>query len=107
MEIDLLRGGQAMPMIDAWRNTPYRLLVSRRQLMPDCKVWPGHSLRPLPPIPVPLLRPDPDVMLDLQPMVDSIYVRSRYHRSIDYAKPLTPPLSAEEMTWLEQHRRKS
>jgi Protein of unknown function (DUF4058) len=35
-------------------------------------------------------------------MVDAIYERSRYTRSIDYRKPLTPALDAAEAAWLEQ-----
>ena len=34
-------------------------------------------------------------------MLDAIYERSRYALSIDYGKPLTPPLSPEEAAWLE------
>lgn len=51
---------------------------------------------------LPLAKPDPDVLLDLQPMIDAIYQRSRYERSIDYRQPLTPPLDARETAWLEQ-----
>jgi hypothetical protein len=62
-------------------------------------------MRPLPTIPVPLVKPDPDLPLDLQPMIASIYERSRYHRSIDYSKPLNPPLAADESGWLQQQLR--
>jgi hypothetical protein len=102
VEIDLLRGGQRMPMLDPWPNSPYTLLVARKHLAPTCRVWPAGSLRPLPVIPVPLLKPDPDVSLDLQPMVERIYARSRYHRSINYTVPPVPPLLAEEAAWLAQ-----
>jgi hypothetical protein len=104
VEIDLLRGGQRMPMLDPWPEAPYTLLVSRREKAPRCCVWPAHFLRPLPGIVVPLAKPDPDIPLNLQPMIEAIYTRSRYHRSIDYAKPLMPPLAAEESVWLEQQR---
>jgi hypothetical protein len=51
---------------------------------------------------VPLVSPDPDLSLDLQPMIEAIYTRSRYYHSIDYSKPLTPPLSRPEAAWLER-----
>ena len=105
VEIDLLRGGQRLPMLDPWPASPYTLLVARRNWAPSCSVWPAHFRNRLPSIPVPLLKPDPDVKLDLQPMIDSIYARSRYHRSIDYSRPLTPPLAADELTWLGQQRK--
>lgn len=105
VEIDLLRGGQRMPMIDPWPNSPYILLVCRRERAPYCRVWPAHFQRPLPTIPVPLSKPDPDVMLNLQSLVEAIYERSRYDSDIDYTKPLQPALKPEEAAWLEQQLR--
>jgi Protein of unknown function (DUF4058) len=49
-----------------------------------------------------LAKPDADIPLNLQPMIDAIYERSRYERSINYSKPLTPPLRAAETGWLKQ-----
>ena len=105
VEIDLLRGGQRMPMLDPWPTSPYTLLVARARKPQLCKVWPAHFRRPLPNIPVPLLKPDPDLRLDLQPLVDDIYQRSRYERSIDYTRPLNPPLAPEESAWLQEQLR--
>lgn len=102
VEIDLLRGGHKLPMLDPWPKAPYTLLVCRRSRAPYCKVWPAHYRRPLPPIPVPLSSPDPDLTLSLQPMVEAIYARARYARSIDYSKPLDPPLTAAEQNWLAE-----
>jgi hypothetical protein len=105
VEIDLLRGGEPMPMEQSWRVSPYRLLVFRKSLVPVCRAWPGHFQKRLPEIPVPLLKPDSDVPLDLQPMIESIYARFKYYRSINYSKPITPPLSEEETKWLEERLR--
>jgi hypothetical protein len=102
VEIDLLRGGQRMPMLDPWPNSPYTLLLARAKKSHRCKVWPVHFQRPLPTIPVPLAKPDPDIPLNLQPMVEAIYQRSRYERSIDYGRPLSPPLATEEAAWLKR-----
>ena len=100
VEIDLLRGGQRMPMLDPWRESPYTILVARRYLAPSCRVWPAYFHRPLPMIPVPLAKPDPDLSLDLQPLIDAIYSLAHYDEDIDYAKPLVPPLTAEDSAWL-------
>jgi hypothetical protein len=62
----------------------------------------AHFRTPLPPLPVPLIKPDPDVPLDLQPMIENIYARSRYGRSIEYGKALSPPLGAEDLAWLQE-----
>jgi len=101
VEIDLLVGGQRMPMLDPWPESPYTLLVSRGSAQ-ACRVWPAHYRHPLPSIPVPLAKPDPDIPLDLQPMIDEIYQRFRYVRSIDYSKRLAPPLDAAEAAWLKR-----
>jgi hypothetical protein len=102
VEIDLLRGGQRMPMVDAWPDAPFVLLVARAFREQSCKVWSATLQDRVPVIPVPLLTPDPHLMLDLQPMIDSIYRRFRYARSIDYRQALTPPLRSAESAWLKQ-----
>jgi Protein of unknown function (DUF4058) len=83
IEIDLLRGGHKMPMLDPWPDSPYTLLVSRQAEPGQCRVWPAHFQRRLPPIPVPLAYPDPDLTLDLQPLLDGIYALGRYGERID------------------------
>jgi hypothetical protein len=102
VELDLLRGGDKMPMLDPWPNSPYTLLVCRQINAPYCRVWPAHFHTRVPVIPVPLLAPDPDLSLDLQPLLDSIYALGRYDQRIDYTLPLTPPLSNDEATWVQE-----
>jgi hypothetical protein len=105
VEIDLLRGGRRMPMLDPWPTSPYTLLVARAKKVQLCRAWPVHFQRPIPPLPVPLAKPDPDILVELQPMLDAVYQRSRYERSIDYTKPLDPPLGPEETAWLQEQLR--
>ncbi len=105
VEIDLLRGGRRMPMLDPWPNSPYTLLVARARHPQTCRVWEAHFQHPLPPIPVPLTKPDPDLALNLQPLIDTIYRRFRYEESIKYTAELAPPFSAEEAAWWRKQRR--
>lgn len=105
VEIDLLRNGERMPMLDAWPSSPYVLLVARRNLAPTCRVWPAYFKRPLPTMPIPLVKPDADVSLNLQTMIESIYADFRYDSDIDYTKPLTPPLTADDAAWLADQLR--
>jgi hypothetical protein len=102
VEIDLVRSGQQMPMLDPWPASPYVILMARARRYDLCQVWPVYFQIPLPSIPIPLAKPDSDVLLSLQPMIDSIYQRSRYERSIDYNKPLSPPLDDTESGWLKE-----
>jgi hypothetical protein len=44
MEIDLLRGGQRMPMLDSWPDSPYTLLIGRAG-SPLCRVWLKQQLQ--------------------------------------------------------------
>jgi hypothetical protein len=105
VEIDLLRGGTRMPMLDPLPDSPFYLLVSREDSAPRCQVWRAYFDRPLPVIPVPLSKPDADLELALQPLIEGIHERSRYDEDIDYSRPLTPPLTAEEKAWLEKRLR--
>ena len=108
LEIDLLRNGDRMPMVDAWPSSPYTLLLARRGIAPRCRVWPAHYMRPLPIIPVPLVKPDPDVPLNLQAMIETIYADFRYDEDINYTQLLKPPVAAEDASWLaEQLQRRS
>jgi hypothetical protein len=102
VEIDLLRGGARLPLLQPWPASPYTLLVCRDTKGPLCRVWPAHFRRRLPAIPVPLQSPDLDVTLDLQPLLEAVYERSRYHRRIDYTKPLDPPLAEQDAAWLAE-----
>ncbi len=79
-------------MSDPDPSSPYTLLVARRSQTGYCRVWPAHLQRPLP--------ATPDIMLELQPLVEAIYARRHYDPGIDYRKPLQPPLSAEQAAWL-------
>lgn len=105
VEIDLLRGGQKPPMLDPWPDSPYTVLVARASREQYCKVWRASFQRPLPEIPVPLDEPDADIPLQLQPMIEAIYKRSRYSGSIDYTKPLKQPLRGAEAAWVKKQLR--
>jgi hypothetical protein len=102
VEIDLLRVGQRMPMVESWPKSPYYSLIARRERAPYCRVYPAALRQPLPNIPVPLDPPDPDIQLSIQPMIEAVYERSRYARNIEYTRTLTPPLSEEDAAWVKR-----
>jgi hypothetical protein len=102
LELDLLRGGRRLPMQEAWPESPYQLLVMRKEDAPRCLVYPGSFHVPLPKLPVPLIAPDPDSSLALQPLIDDIYRRSRYERSLKYDLPLRPSPSSLEAQQVEE-----
>ena len=51
---------------------------------------------------MPLLEPDPDLSLDLQPLIDGIYSLGRYEERIDYSQPLNPPLPDADAAWVQE-----
>src|SRR5262249_34950333 len=73
VEIALLRRARRMPMAGPWPASPYYLLVCRQPEAPRCTVWPAQFLRPLPPVPIPLAPPDPDITFSLQPLAEAVY----------------------------------
>jgi hypothetical protein len=105
VEIDLLRKGQRVPMKELLPSAPYYVYVGRSETRPDTDVWPVLLDRPLPAVPIPLLAEDPDVMLDLQLALTTVYDLSDYDLELDYSRPPDVPLSPKEADWSDSHLR--
>lgn len=99
LEIDLLRMGRRVPMRDPLPDTPYFVFLSRAQKRPYLDVWPIQLDEPLPTIPIPLLPDDPDVFLDLQLALTTLYDEFGYDLSVDYSQPPEIPLEGETAVW--------
>jgi hypothetical protein len=56
----------------------------------------------LPVVPVPLLAGDPDVALDLQLALNTVYDALNYDLSVDYTHPPEVPLEGEAVAWAEE-----
>jgi hypothetical protein len=100
VEIDLLRGGRRRAMREVWPNSPYYVLVMRKEQAPRCAVFPAFSTQRLPTVPIPLADSDPDILCDLQAVVDAVLASSRYDRRLRYEEPIEPPLSRDEQLFL-------
>lgn len=106
LELDLLRRGIRPIFHATLPETPYLIALTRAQTA-TTDVWPLRLHDPLPIVPVPLLPPDDDVVLDLGLALREVYDEAAYDLSIDYQQdPPPPPLSAEERTWLNQLRQR-
>ncbi len=102
LELDLLRGGERIPLWGELPPAAYTIMLSRANDRPTTEVWPVALAQPLPPTPVPLLPPDADLTLDLQGAVAACFDLVHYERLLDYtAAPPPPPLAADEMAWVE------
>lgn len=101
MEIDLLRGGERPPLVEPVPPAAYYVILSRAERRPICEVWPITLRDLLPVLPVPLIRPDPDIPLDLGASVASVYEHGAYARRLDYGRQVPPPaLSPEDEAWV-------
>jgi Protein of unknown function (DUF4058) len=104
LELDLLRAGQRLKFTQPLPDNPYFIFLSHVEKRPLIDVWPLSLREMIPAVPVPLLQPDPDVVLDVQKALSEIYESAKYERRIDYTKEPPPPaFSAEDMEWLEQN----
>jgi Protein of unknown function (DUF4058) len=101
VEIDLRRGGER-PQPPELPPCDYYVLVARAQDWPFMGMWPISLRQRLPVVPIPLLAPDPDVLLDLQAVLDRTYDAADYGKYIIYGEEPEPPLPAEDAGWAWQ-----
>lgn len=100
VEIDLLRGGQRMP-IESIPACDYLIMVSRVESRPRVGLWPLALRDRLPRIPIPLASGDADAVLDLQPLLEAQYQAAGYEDYI-YRHSPQPPLSRQDGEWAER-----
>lgn len=103
LEIDLLRQGRRVPMQQALPDKPYFVFLSRAEERPFTDVWPIALAEPLPTVPVPMLKGDPDVPLDLKLAFAGVYDLVHYDRAIDYRRPLEVPLVEDQARWVAEN----
>ena len=96
LQIDLLRGGPRLLPEEA-RAHDYNALL-RRADTEQAEVWLWTLRDRLPTLPVPLLEPDPDAVLDLQAVLDRVYDAGGYAPHA-YRHDPDPPLDAEDAAW--------
>ena len=95
IEIDLLRRGRRPDFRSALPPSDYAIFTYRGWERPKIRVRPVQLLERLPTVAVPLREGEPDVPLDLQRAVASVYDRGLYGRRLRYDEPIDPPLPAE------------
>ena len=99
VEIDLLRNWPRMPFDEPLPDSDYLIMVANAYNYPACDVWPISVQQALPEVPIPLIRPDPPVELDLGQALSTAYDRARYDLRADYSKPPPWPLSEPKAEW--------
>ncbi|MFA0757703.1 MAG: hypothetical protein KEFWMYNX_000862 [Candidatus Fervidibacter sp.] len=102
IELDLLREGERMPMGKPLPPADYYAIVSRSYRRPMAEVYAWTVRQKMPTIPVPLLWGEPDVPLDLQAVLTTVYERAGYDYRLPYQRDPEPPLRAEEAEWARE-----
>jgi len=80
----------------------YYILVSRAPLRPKVDVYAWLLRQRIPAVRIPLKPGDPEIVLDVQSILNQAYDRLRYSSTLDDTRPLRPPLSPADSAWLQE-----
>jgi hypothetical protein len=105
VELDLLVGGQRPPLAQPLPAGDYHAFVSRADNRSNCEVYSWTVRQRLPQIPIPLLAPDADVLIDLGAVFQVTYRRGRYASSLPYRQSPTAPLRSSDLQWARTRAR--
>jgi hypothetical protein len=110
LEIDLLRAGRhtvAIPREGLPENGwDYLVCLHRGGWQQKFQYWAIPLPNRLPRITVPLMGNDPDVVVDLQAVLDQCYTAGHWGTRIDYTKAPPPPLSKKNAKGIDELLRK-
>ena len=101
VEIDLLRGGEALPM-NYGEASDYRVLVSRVEQRPLPQLYPFNLRSTMPYFAIPLRSEDELPMIDLNDVMQRVYQSAALEFAIDYAQQPNPALDPDDWSWAQQ-----
>ena len=101
VEIDLLRAGEPLPVVEDISQSHYRILVSRSGDRPTADLYLFNLPDSIPPFSLPLQSDDQEPTVNLQVMLKDVYDRSGYDYFIDYQVAPLPPLTEADLSWIE------
>ncbi|MFM7450531.1 MAG: DUF4058 family protein [Leptolyngbyaceae cyanobacterium] len=103
VEIDLLRAFQPMPVSGVKGLWHYRILVSDAAQRPYAALYGFNLPDPIPSFLLPLKPEDNPLIVDLQPLLHTVYDQGNFDLRIDYTQPVPePPLSDSDRAWVQQ-----
>lgn len=110
VEFDLLRGGRhvlSVPLenFPVGSREPYRICVVRAWAQGQGEVYPAGFRERLPLVNIPLRRSDADAVIDVQQVLDEVYLKGNYSRVLDYREELVPPLAPGDARWVDERLR--
>jgi Protein of unknown function (DUF4058) len=102
VELDLLGGGQRLPLRDPLPSGHCFAVVSRADRPPKCEVYAWTVRQPFPSLPIPLKAPDPDLHLDLGRVFTTTLERGGFQRRLRYDVPVPIRLPEADMQWIRE-----
>lgn len=100
IEIDLLRTG-IVPLITETIASQYRVLISRSSVRPAADLYAFNLRDPIPVFPLPLLRGDLELLINLETLLDQVYEEAALDLAIDYTCPPAIKLQNEDWEWVQ------
>jgi Protein of unknown function (DUF4058) len=101
VEIDLLRDGKPMTILNSNIQSHYRILVSRTDKRPKADLYAFDLPNMIPSFSLPLREEDLEPVVDLQTMINELYDRTGYGLLIDYSQEPISKLSEKDVVWLD------
>ncbi|MCT7955177.1 DUF4058 family protein [Laspinema palackyanum] len=101
VEIDLLHGGEPMPVLGNDVEAHYRILVSRGDRRPHADLYLFNLPDTIPTFPLPLRSGDTEPIIDLNLLLNQLYDRAGYDFVIDYGEEPIPAFSEYEAAWAD------
>ena len=102
VELDLLRGGLRLPILEDLPAADYFCIVSRAWQRPRAELYSWTMHQSLPTIPIPLKKGDDDAPLNLQEVFSTVYERAGYDLSVDYSAELHPSPDEWTRAWIQK-----
>ncbi|BAZ14516.1 hypothetical protein NIES4071_63600 [Calothrix sp. NIES-4071] len=101
VEIDLLRNGKPMAILQNDIQSNYRILVSRSDFRPKADLYAFNLQNPIPSFLLPLRDTSEEPIFDLQTILHDVYDRASYDLVIDYTNDPVPALSDTDQHWFD------
>jgi hypothetical protein len=101
VEIDLLRKGNPMPIVDNNIHSLYRILVCRGNRRPNADLYAFNLPDVIPSFSLPLCVGDSEPVLDLQSLLNNVYDVYGYDLVVNYNEEPVPQLSKSDATWID------
>ncbi|NET59673.1 MAG: DUF4058 family protein [Symploca sp. SIO2E6] len=101
VEVDLLRGGKPMEILEERSSGKYSILISRSNQRPDAQLYLFGIRDRIPTFRLPLSSEDEEPWVDLQDVLAQVYERAGFDLTVDYGQEPTPSVKGEDKVWLD------